>query len=121
MKRRGAFLIALGAGLGLAVSIYNYFSPIGFLSPVSDTAGTPGALLVIGSTAIMLVAGLVLATEPRSRLLTWFAVIGCLIDIIGTGFAAMLLDSTPLLVCMAISAVGWLLWIFGPRPAPATA
>jgi hypothetical protein len=121
MKRRGAFLIALGAGLGLLVAIYNYFSPAGFLSPISDTAGTPGALLVIGSTAIMLVAGVVLAMEPRSRFLTWFAVVGCFIDIIGTSFAAMLLDSTPLLICMAISAIGWLVWMFGPRSAPATA
>lgn len=119
MKRSGALLIALGAAIGLAVSVYNYFSPLGFLSPYSNTAGTAGALLVVGSTAIMLVAGLVLATLPRSRALVVFALLGCLVDILGTGFAALLLDSLPLLAAMVIAAVGWLMWVFGRRPTPA--
>lgn len=117
MKRSGALLIALGAAVGLVVSIYNYFSPVGFLSAYSNTAGTAGVLLVIGSTAIMLVAGLILATLPRSRSLVVFALAGCLVDILGTGFAALLLDSLPLLVAMAIAAVGWLMWVFGRRPS----
>ena len=116
LKRSGALLIAIGAALGLAVSIYNYFSPVGLLSPYSNTAGSAGALLVISSTAIMLVAGLVLATLPKSRALVLFALFGSLVDILGTGFAAMLLDSTLLLVAMAIAAIGWLMFVFGRRP-----
>ncbi len=121
MTRLGALIIALGAAIGLVVSIYNYFISPGLFAPFSDVAGTIGGLLVIGSTALMLLAGLILAGLPRSRILTWIAIIGCLLDIVGTGFAALLLDSTPLLIAMAICAVGWVLWIFAGRRAHAHA
>lgn len=120
MKRIGALLIIVGSLLGLLISIYNYFSPAGFLSPLSDTAGSAGALLVIGSTALMLIAGLVLLSG-RFNVLAIVAIAGVLLDILGTGFAAMLLQSPPLLVAMAVAGIGWLLWVFGPRPRAAMA
>jgi hypothetical protein len=120
MKRIGALLIIVGSLLGLLISIFNYFSPAGLLSPLSDTAGTPGALLVVGSTAIMLIAGLVLLSG-RFSALAIIAIVGVLLDVLGTGFAAMLLQSPPLLVAMAVAGLGWLLWVFGPRQRPAMA
>lgn len=121
MKRLGAWLIVLGSALGLVVSIFNYFSPVGLLAPLSDIAGSPGALLVIGSTAIMLVAGLVLLFAKRGGPLVILAAIGIPLDVLGTGFAAVLLQSPPLLVAMGIAGVGWLAWIFGSNRRPAVA
>jgi hypothetical protein len=121
MKRIGASLIVLGSAIGLVVAVFNFFSPTGFLSPLSDTAGTPGALLVIGSTALMLVAGLVLFSLPRSRILVFLALAGTLLDILGTGFAALLLQSPSLLAAMAVAALGWLVWVFSGLRRPSTA
>jgi hypothetical protein len=72
MRYYGGWLVALGAILGLAVSIYNYFSPVSFLAPDSNIAGTPGALLVVVSTAILLVFGLILAAGPNIAALAIF-------------------------------------------------
>lgn len=105
----GAWLMALAALAGLAVSIANYFSRD------SGIAGEPGTLLVIASTAILLVAAVILARAARlGGFLRGFLVIGCLIDIFGTGFAAYLLESQALLWLMAVALVGWLLHVFGP-------
>lgn len=51
MRRSGALPICFWVAIGPAISIYNYFSPVGFLSPYGDIAGTAGALLVVGSSA----------------------------------------------------------------------
>ncbi|MGV3489934.1 MAG: hypothetical protein ACO1OG_01305 [Devosia sp.] len=113
MKRIGSMLIILGAAAGLIISIYNYFMPQGLLSPLSDIAGTYGALLVIASTALMLFAGLVLFYSKRFGVLAFIAVLGTFLDVLGTGFAAMLLDSLPLLLATGVAGLGWLAWMFG--------
>lgn len=113
MKRIGALLIILGSALGLAVAVYNFFSPSGFLSPLSDTAGTPGALLVIGSCLLMLLVGLLLFTRPHNRLILFIGLAGTLLGLLGTGFAALLLESPPLLWAMGAVALGWLAWMLG--------
>ena len=121
MKLVGALLIILGSGLGLAVSIYNYLSPTGFMAPLSDTAGTPGALLVIVSTGLMLLAGLVLLFLPRLAVLAFIAVAGTLLAVLGTGWAALLLESPALLATMAVAGLGWLAFVFGGSRRTATA
>ncbi|MET4632337.1 MULTISPECIES: hypothetical protein [Kaistia] len=109
LSTSGAWLMALAALAGLAVSIANYFNRD------SGIAGEPGTLLVIASTAIMLVAALILARASRlGGFLRGFLVIGCLVDIFGTGFAAYLLESQALLWLMVAGLVGWLLHVFGP-------
>jgi hypothetical protein len=118
VKRLGAWLIVLGGAAGLGIAIYNYFSATGFLAPLSNTAGTPGALLVIGSTALMLAAGLVLLGRPHARFVILFFLVGVLLDVFGTGFAAILLESPPLLAAMAAAGIGWLAWIFARQPSP---
>ena len=113
VKRIGALLIVVGSAVGLAIAVYNYFSPSGFLSPLSDTAGTPGALLVIGSCLLMLFVGLLLRAQSRNRLILFIGLLGLLLGILGTGFAALLLESPPLLAAMGVAALGWLAWMFG--------
>jgi hypothetical protein len=120
VKRLGAWLIVLGGVAGLGVAIYNYFSTTGFLAPLSNTAGTSGALLVIGSTALMLVAGVVMLGRPHARFILVFFMVGVLLDVFGTGFAAILLESPPLLAAMAVAGIGWLAWIFARQPSPST-
>jgi hypothetical protein len=104
----GASVIVVGALLGLAVSIYNYISPVGFLAPNSSIAGEPGAMLVIVSTALLAIAGLVLAAEVRSRAVTWFFAIAGLLDIVGTAAAAWFLNSNVLIGLMVVCFLGWL-------------
>lgn len=120
MKRLGAWLIVLGGAAGLGIAIYNYVSATGFLAPLSSTAGTPGALLVVGSTALLLVAGLVLLGRPHARFVIVFFMVGVLLDVSGTGFAAILLESPPLLAAMALAGIGWIAWIFARTPSAST-
>ena len=61
MTRAGAVLIAIGSAAGLAISLNNYFMPANLWDPDSSVTGTAGALLVVVSSAILLLAALVLA------------------------------------------------------------
>jgi hypothetical protein len=108
----GAWLMAVAALAGLAVSIYNYFDP------QSGIAGEPGTILVIVSSALLLLAGWLLAGNVlRSRFLRGFFAVAALLDIAGTALAGYLLHSQFLVIAMLIGLVGWLTYIFWPRRA----
>ncbi|MDQ8726690.1 hypothetical protein [Bradyrhizobium sp. LHD-71] len=107
----GARLVSLAALLGTAVSLYNYFDPL------SGIAGTPGAILVIASTLILFVFGLIMAARPYSLGLRVFLAASSLLAIVGTAFAAHLLNSRALLGLMAVCLLGWLMHLFAPRRA----
>jgi hypothetical protein len=107
--RLGAWLIVLGALLGLAVSLYNYFSPVSLLAPDTGVARTPGAGLVILSTAILLAFGLILMGRGRGRGLRAFILFASMLAILGTGFAAYLLNGIPLLILMGVCLFGWIM------------
>jgi hypothetical protein len=109
MRHDGGLLIALGAGLGLLVSIYNFLAPAALLAPTSGIAWTPGAGLAVAATAILFVAGLVLGGSASNRVLVGFLIIGSLLGILGTGLAAWLLESPILLALMLMCLLGWLL------------
>ena len=115
MRHDGGLLIALGAGLGLLVSLWNYFAPTSLLAPATDVSHTPGALLAVAATLVLLLAGLVLGGAPRHVALTTILVLGTLVGIVGTALAAWLLESRLLLAPMLLCAVGWLLRITTPR------
>ena len=117
MRHDGGLLIALGAGLGFLVSVYNYFVPVALLAPTSNVSGTPGAILAIGATAILCIAGLVLAGTAAGRGLAAFLILGSLVGILGTGLVAWLLDSTLLVALMLVCLVGWVLRVFTRHPA----
>jgi hypothetical protein len=107
----GARLISLAAILGAAVSLYNYFEPL------SGIAGTPGAILVIASTLILFALGLIMAIDLRSAAFRVFLAISALLAILGTAFAAHLLDSRVLLALMVVALLGWFICLFKRRPA----
>ena len=117
MRHDGGLLIALGAGLGLLVSIYNFFAPTALLAGTSDVSGSPGALLAIAATLILFLAGLVLGGAARHPALVGFLVIGSLVGILGTMLTAWLLESRILLALMLVCLVGWLLRVTTRRRA----
>lgn len=116
MRHDGGYMIALGALIALAVSIYNYVAPVSLFAPTASINGTPGAALVVFSTAVLLVFGLVLAGRTRSRGLIWFVAISALLAILGTALAGWMLDSMILVAMMVFCLVGWLMRVF-TRPA----
>ena len=108
---RGAWLLAASAAAGLCLSLFNYFWP------TTGIDGTPGALLVVVSTALVLAAALVMALY-RSKPL-WLRVVlnvSTLLGLIGTGLAAYFLEAYVLIGFMALGLLGWF-WhmILGPR------
>lgn len=112
--RLGARVLAVAAAVGLAVSIIAYFD----LGDGIDH--TAGVVLVIVSTAILLLAALML----MFRLPAWLCGLlftGCVLDILGTGVAAWFLHAWLLLALMALALIGWLLALLGSRSAPAGA
>ena len=88
MRHDGGLLIALGAGLGLLVSIFNFLSPVALFAPTTSVAWTPGEGLAVVATAILLVAGLVLGGSAKGGALVGFFIVGSLVGILGTGLAA---------------------------------
>lgn len=109
MRHDGGWIIAVGAGLALIVSLYNYFSPVGFMAPTSSIDGTPAAILLIAATTILTIAGAALAGSWRNAFLVGFLIVGCMIGIPGTAFAAWLVDSWVVVALMCLCAVGWLM------------
>lgn len=107
----GTSLLCASGIVGAAVSIANY------LSPDSGIAGTPGAILVIVSTVILVAFGLIMrAGMPRSRAGRIFVAAAALFDIAGTAFAGQLLNSEMLVVAMLVALVGWAFHLFEQRP-----
>lgn len=106
--KTGAHLLVAAGLLGAAVSIYNYFDPG---SGINDTGG---ALLVIGSAALIGLLGWLLGRPRGTR---WAAVVACAVLLLGTAFAAWLLNSPTLLALMALGAIGWFMQVFARRPA----
>lgn len=76
--------------------------------PDNGIAGTPGALLVVASSALLLLVGFALWRQgPRAgtpqRLLRFIA----LVLIAGTVWAAWLLEAQTLVAIMGVAALGW--------------
>lgn len=115
MRHDGGLLIALGAGLGLLVSVYNCFAPTALLAPAASIAGTPAAILAVAACAILLVAGLVLAGRVTHPGIVGFFMAGGLVGILGTALTAWLIESRILLALMLVCLIGWLLRAFTRR------
>jgi glycerol-3-phosphate acyltransferase PlsY len=108
--------IVAGTGLlGAAVSLYNYFSE---WSGISDT---PGALLVVITSVALIALGFAIGAL-RSGGLRRALSVAALVLILGTAFAAYLLESPTLLALMVVCWIGWSVQALGPRrAAPAVA
>jgi hypothetical protein len=105
----GAWLIVIASLVGLIVSIYNYNATD------SGVAGTPGAMLVIVSTVLLLLAGFILGRDMGGGGLRIVLGALCFLGILGTGFAGWLLESNTLAIVMALCLFGWLARLFQPR------
>lgn len=104
------------SALSLLVALFNYFEP------GNGIHGTEGALLVVISTALLLIAAGVVWKRWGPG---WFrAVLEVLIflDFLGTAAAAYLLEAWLLLALIAIAFVVWLAHFLRParstRPSP---
>jgi hypothetical protein len=111
IRAAGAWLTAAGAAVGLAAALTDY------LRRGSGIDHTAGALLVIVSTLLLLAVGLVLASRwPRGGLRIVLLVLAIL-DVLGTGVAAVFLHAWALLVLMVVALVGWGFLAGACRPA----
>ncbi len=110
----GAWMMVAGSAAGLVASIVYYFWR------GNGIAHTDGVLVVIGSTAILLLAALVVVFDTRRHWFTSaFLNVGTCIDILGSGFAAWMLEANWLLGLMCLTALGWLVHVAfdsGARP-----
>jgi hypothetical protein len=98
--------------LALGVSIFNYFDA------QSGIAGEPGTILVIVASAILVIAAwLLTGRKLRGRFGRGFFTTGLLVGIVGTAFAGYMLHSQALVILMLIALMGWLVYLFAPRPA----
>ncbi|KXF75618.1 hypothetical protein ATN84_16640 [Paramesorhizobium deserti] len=103
-RATSAGLIALGAAAGLILSL------IAYTTRSSGINGTGGALLVIASSAAILLAAMAIAMWPKMRgWLRGTLIFLLLLGILGTALAAYFLDSKWLLLAMAVCLIGWLL------------
>ena len=109
----GGWLVALAGLAGCVVSIANYFNAD------SGIAGEPGTVLVIASTAILALFGWFMTGSGGGRAFRAFVAVSALLDIAGTTFAGYLLHSQSLVYLTLLALVGWLIHVFGPRPATA--
>lgn len=75
-------------------------------------AHSGGAYLVLITTALLVLASLVLALRKRKP--RWLVVTLStltLLDLVGTGFAAYFLETPVLVAFMALGSVGWLIYV----------
>ena len=99
----GAWLLVASAAGGLIASLAYY------LWHGNGIAYTPGTLLVIVSTGLLLAASLAMATRmSRPRLVNGFLLVATGLDVLGTLFAAWLLEASWLLTFMVLAIVGWI-------------
>ena len=109
----GAWIMAATATVATALSVYNY------LTRGTGIDHTSGALLVVVSSALILLAALVLALAPSTP--RWVRVvleILLLLGVLGTALAAYFLEAYALLGLMAVALVGWLVLVLsGPGDA----
>lgn len=104
--------MVVGSAAGLITSLIYYFWR------GDGIAYTPGTLLVIVSTALLLVASLIMATGLfRHWLLSGFLAVATCLDILGTAFAAWLLEAHWLLALIVLAAIGWIVRIAFDAPA----
>jgi mannose/fructose/N-acetylgalactosamine-specific phosphotransferase system component IID len=103
-------LILVAGLLAVAAAAYDYNTG----STGIDHSG--GVLLVLGSSLLMILGALVLLISGSGPVAGIFLFL-VLLDILGTGFAAYMLESGLILGAMVLAAVGWLLRISNTQGA----
>ena len=108
--RLGPMIVLLAAIVGIAVSAYN------FLAPLTGINGTPGALLVIVSSILLAVDGLILWFGPP-RALFWILWVLGILGALGTFTAAWFLHAWWLMAASAVVLAGLLVTLLPARTA----
>lgn len=109
--RLAAGLLAALAAIGLVAVTIEFFTP------ASGIDGTPGALLAIVASALILGATIVVGFPPAIPAgLHWTLEILILLGVIGTLAAAWFLESWVLLGCMALGLVVQVVRLFNVKP-----
>ena len=101
--------VALFSALGFLDAVFNYF----WMG--NGIHGTEGALLVVVSTLLMAAAAWVLGKNVVQGWLRTLLVVLLVLDFIGTGVAAYLLDAWILLGLDIVAAIAWLATFATPR------
>jgi hypothetical protein len=102
----GAWLLCLAALVALVVSAINAFNA------GNGIAFTAGAYLVLVTSALLVVGAIALiwsTSLPRAAAVVFSILV--LLDILGTGFAAWLLEADVLLGAIGVAAIGWLVYV----------
>lgn len=107
----GAWLVIIAAIVGFLVSLVAYFTPHG---PIANSWG---ALLVLVSTALMLVALFLISRVAIPRWFFGLLEVLIVIDILCTGVCTYFLEAHVLLFFMAVALLGCILyaWRVSPR------
>lgn len=105
LSATGAGLVALGAAVGAGLALYNY------LAPMTGVTGTPGALLVVVSSLLLLAAGVVIWLVSRGFGYWLLEVLG-FAGVVGTFVAAWFLHEWWLMAAMGVVFVGLVLSLF---------
>jgi quinoprotein glucose dehydrogenase len=102
-RNSGARILVVAAAVGLAIAIFNYFWR------GNGIHGTAGALLVVISSALMVGATCALLFADMGRGLRATLTVLIALDILGTGFAAYLLEANWLAAAIAVALIGWIM------------
>ncbi|MGX1305982.1 glycerol-3-phosphate acyltransferase PlsY [Amorphus suaedae] len=106
----GAWLLCLAALVALTVSVINAFNK------GNGIAFTAGSYLVVITSALLVVGAVALiwsTSLPRAAAVV-FAIL-VLLDILGTGFAAWLLEAYVLFGAIVVAGIAWLIYlVFDP-------
>jgi hypothetical protein len=106
----GAWTIASAALIGFILALVAHFTPHGAI------AYSWGALIVVISTGLMLIAGFLLATTVLPRWLVILFEVLIILDILATGVCAYFLETPAILVFMVIALIGWIVHLAADTP-----
>jgi glycerol-3-phosphate acyltransferase PlsY len=109
LSRAAIWLLAAVSTLGLAVSVFNYFWT------GNGIHGSLGALIVIGSTLLMALASAAIAVGFARGWVRSVLTILIVLDILGTGFAAYMLEAQILFGLMILALIAWAFSAFPDR------
>jgi hypothetical protein len=112
----GGWLLLGSGAAGFLLSLIAYFRRD------SGINHTPGALIVIISTALLVLAALALTRLARPAWARGMLTACLLLDVLGTGVAAWFLHAWALLAVDVLAALGWLIMVSpGSRASRASA
>lgn len=108
--RAGAWIMAIAGLIAFIVCLADYLTPHGAI------AQAWGTLLVVVSTGLMLIAGGLLALIAMPRWLVVLFEVLLILDIVGTGFCADMLEAPAVLVLMLLALIGWVVHLAVDAP-----